>query len=332
MIPNRFDRPPLITIVGPTCAGKTAAAIAVGEHLPVEIINADSRSFYRGMDIGTAKPGTEDRQRVPHHLIDIIEPGDPMSLATFQNMTYACIESIQNRGRVPLLVGGTPQYVNAVVEGWSIPRVPPNDGFRRALEHEAEANGIASLLARLRKVDPDAAEACGSNLRRIIRALEVFDATGQPISVLQTKQPDAVPFRTLEFELYAPRELLYLRIDDRVDAQIQRGLVAEVSALIEQGLEPTASAFSSIGYRQVVPYLTGEISLEAATERIKFDSHRLVRQQQTWFRKNPRLVRIDTTAPGWMDELITMVDGFTTPWLANRPSTTLACSNMPVWS
>jgi tRNA dimethylallyltransferase len=316
MIPDRSNLPPLVTIVGPTGVGKSAAAIAVGEHLPAEIINADSRSFYRGMDIGTAKPGAEDRQRVPHHLIDIIDPSEPMSLATFQDLAYASIESIQSRDRVPLLVGGTPQYVNAVVEGWSIPRVPPNDAFRRELESEAEAIGIASLQDRLREVDPDAAEACRPNLRRIIRALEVFNATGQPISVLQTRQD--VPFRTLEFELHAPRNLLYERIDARVDAQIERGLVAEVALLLEQGLAPTASSFGSIGYRQILPYLNGEVSLEAATERIKFDSHRLVRQQDTWFRKNPRLVQIDTTAPEWLAALISMVADFTTPWLSNQ--------------
>jgi tRNA dimethylallyltransferase len=316
MIPDRSNLPPLVTIVGPTGVGKSAAAIAVGEHLPAEIINADSRSFYRGMDIGTAKPGAEDRQRVPHHLIDIIDPSEPMSLATFQDLAYASIESIHHRGRIPLLVGGTPQYVNAVVEGWSIPRVPPNDMFRRELESEAEAIGIASLQDRLREVDPDAAEACGPNLRRIIRALEVFDATGQPISVLQTRQD--VPFRTLEFELHAPRNLLYERIDARVDTQIERGLVAEVALLLEEGLAPTASAFDSIGYRQILPYLNGEVSLGAAAERIKFDSHRLVRQQDTWFRKNPRLVQIDTTVPEWLEALISMVADFTTPWLSNQ--------------
>ncbi|MGI8486050.1 MAG: tRNA (adenosine(37)-N6)-dimethylallyltransferase MiaA [Thermomicrobiales bacterium] len=307
-------QPPLVAIVGPTGAGKTAASVALGALMPAEIINADSRSFYRGMDIGTAKPDLDDRSRVPHHLVDILDPDDPMSLATFQDLTYACIDEIQSRGRVPLLVGGTPQYVNAVVEGWSIPRVPPNESFRQKLEREAEADGVAPVLARLRAIDPEAAEKCGPNLRRIIRSLEVFDATGIPITELQSRH--AVPFRTLEIELHAPRGLLYARIDARVDAHIQRGLVEEVASLLEQGVPSTASAFGSIGYRQMLPYLRGETTLDAAIERIKFDSHRLVRQQQTWFRKNDRLIRIETTAPGWVDALAGLVTDFTRSWFS----------------
>ncbi|HWV35461.1 MAG TPA: tRNA (adenosine(37)-N6)-dimethylallyltransferase MiaA [Thermomicrobiales bacterium] len=310
--PDHQEKPPLIAIVGPTGVGKTAASIALGTRFPAEIINADSRSFYRGMDIGTAKPDRAARSQVPHHLVDILEPDEPMSLATFQDLTYACIDEIHTRCRIPLLVGGTPQYVNAVVEGWSIPRVPPNEPFRQELERVVEADGVGELQARLRAVDPIAADAIGPNPRRIIRALEVFEATGQPITALQTKQP--VPFRTLEFELHAPREILYDRIDARVDDQIAQGLVAEVEALLARGISPRASAFSSIGYRQVVPYLQGESSLDAAIERIKFDSHRLVRQQQTWFRKNPRLIRIDTTEPAWLDRLIAQVDSFASNW------------------
>lgn len=315
MFSDSHALPPLIAIVGPTGVGKTAASIAIGELMPAEIINADSRSFYRGMDIGTAKPDLEERGRVPHHLVDILDPIDPMSLATFQDLTNSCIGEIQSRGRVPLLVGGTPQYVNAVVEGWSIPRVPPNEPFRQELEREAEAEGVTPLLARLRAIDPEAAAKCGPNLRRISRALEVFDATGIPITELQTRH--AVPFLTLEIEFHAPRELLYSRIDERVDAQIQRGLVAEVASLLEHGVPPTASAFSSIGYRQLLPYLRGETTLDAAIERIKFDSHRLVRQQQTWFRKNERLVRIDTTTPSWMEELMELVTAFSASWITD---------------
>lgn len=314
MCSDSHTLPPLIAIVGPTGVGKTAASIAIGELMPAEIINADSRSFYRGMDIGTAKPDLEERKRVPHHLVDILDPIDPMSLATFQDLTYSRIGEIQSRGRVPLLVGGTPQYVNAAVEGWSIPRVPPNEPFRQELEREAETEGVTSLLARLRAIDPEAAAKCGPNLRRIIRALEVFDATGIPITELQSRH--AVPYRTLEIELHAPREILYARIDERVDDQIRRGLVAEVSSLLEQGVPPTTSAFSSIGYRQLLPYLRGETTLDAAIERIKFDSHRLVRQQQTWFRKNERLIRIDTTAPSWMEDLMGLVTDFTASWIA----------------
>ncbi|MGC4191966.1 MAG: tRNA (adenosine(37)-N6)-dimethylallyltransferase MiaA [Thermomicrobiales bacterium] len=318
------DRPqssipsPAVAIVGPTGVGKTNLSIALGARFPAEIVNADSRSFYRGMDIGTAKVSGEDRARVPHHLVDILDPGDPMSLATFQDLAYTAFSDIHNRRRVPLLVGGTPQYVNAVMEGWSIPRVAPDEPFRRALEAEAERDGIEPLAARLRAVDPEAAAKSGPNLRRIIRALEVHAATGQPITALQQKR--GVPFATLEFELWAPREVLHERIDRRVDAQVERGLVAEVRALIEAGVSPDTPAFSSIGYRQVLPLLHGEGTLEEAVERIKVDSHRLVRHQQTWFRKNPRLIRLDTTQPGWEADAIARVEAFVAPWLQMRRS------------
>ncbi|MGB3328679.1 MAG: tRNA (adenosine(37)-N6)-dimethylallyltransferase MiaA [Thermomicrobiales bacterium] len=311
--PSGSVPPPVVALVGPTGVGKTALSIAVGQHLAAEIVNADSRSFYRGMDIGTAKVSPEDRALVPHHLVDILDPTEPMSLATFQDRTYETIAAIHARRHVPLLVGGTPQYVNAVMEGWSIPRVAPDEALRQALADEAERDGVAALAARLAAVDPVAAEKSGANLRRIIRALEVYEATGQPITALQEKR--GVPFATLEFELWAPRDLLYERIDRRVDAQIADGLVDEVRSLRRMGVPDDAASFSSIGYRQLLPFLRGEGSLDDAVERIKLDSHRLVRHQQTWFRKNPRLIRIDTTEPGWDRDVIGQIDQFVAPWM-----------------
>lgn len=319
MSDSRFailPQPPVVAIVGPTGVGKTALSVHLAEHLPAEIVNADSRSFYRGMDIGTAKVSAEDQARVPHHLVDILDPTEPMSLATFQDLAYATFAKIHDRHGVPLLVGGTPQYVNAVMEGWSIPRVAPDEAFRREREAEAERDGIAPLIARLEAIDPVAAEKSGPNLRRIIRALEVYEATGIPITTLQEKR--GVPFATLEFELWAPREILHERIDRRVDEQIRMGLVDEVRALLDAGVPGDAASFSSIGYRQLLPFLHGEGSLEDAIERIKIDSHRLVRHQQTWFRKNPRLVRIDTTQTAWVDDVTAQVDMFTNAWLHDR--------------
>lgn len=308
--------PPVVAIVGPTGVGKTALSLALGQHLPAEIVNADSRSFYRGMDIGTAKVSPEERALVPHHLVDILDPPEPMSLATFQDLSYAAFAGIHARGRVPLLVGGTPQYVNAVMEGWSIPRVPPDEAFRRTLEAEAARDGLGPLIARLAAVDPEAAAKSGPNLRRIVRALEVWEATGQPITALQQKR--GVPFATLELELWAPREVLHERIARRVEAQIAAGLVDEVRALLDAGVPADAPAFSSIGYRQLLPSLRGEGTLAEAVERIRIDSHRLVRHQQTWFRKNPRLIRIDTTEPGWEVGAFGRVEAFVAPWLRER--------------
>jgi tRNA dimethylallyltransferase len=285
----------LIAIAGATASGKTALALNLARYFPVEIVNADSRAFYRGMDIGTAKPSVAERESVPHHLVDVFEPDQPMTLSVFQRMALAIIAAIHERGHLPLLVGGTPQYVNAVVEGWGIPQVPPNPTLRLHLEREAEREGVAALHDRLRQVDPAAAAKTGLNLRRIVRALEVYLETGTPISQLQTR--GEVPFAPLEIELWWPREVLYQRIDDRVDRQVADGLVDEVRGLLEAGYDPSLPSFSSIGYRQLVPAIMGEVTLEDAIARIKLDTHRLVRHQQTWARRNPRSIRIDMTLP-----------------------------------
>ncbi len=299
-------KPPLIAIAGATASGKTALALRLAATFPIEIVNADSRAFYRGMDIGTAKPSIAEREAVPHHLVDILAPDEPMTLSVFQQRALEAIASILERGNLPLLVGGTPQYVNAVVEGWSIPQVPPNPTLRLQLEREAGRDGVAALQERLRSVDPDAAARTGPNLRRIIRALEVYLETGTPISELQAR--GEVPFSPLEFELWWPRETLYRRIDDRVDAQIAAGLVDEVRGLLAAGYDPLLPSFSSIGYRQLVPAIAGEISLDAAVERIKLDTHRFVRHQQTWARRNPRLVRIDMTEPDPDAKVVALVN------------------------
>lgn len=296
------DRPPLIVIAGPTAVGKTAASIALARRLDGEVVNADSRYFYRFMNIGTAKPDLTERQGVPHHLIDILDPRESMSLARYQDLANASIRDIYARGKLPFLVGGTPQYINAVVEGWRIPRVKPDAELRHRLEREAAAHGVAPLLARLREVDPVAAERIGPNPRRIIRALEVYEATGQPISAQQGKGPE--PYAAREYWLSLPRDQLYAAIDARVDDQIAHGLIEEVRHLVvDLGVPPEAPAMSSLGYRQTLPAIEGMETIVEVAERIKFETHRYVRHQETWLRKNPRLIRIDVTEPGWLDRL-----------------------------
>jgi tRNA dimethylallyltransferase len=216
------------------------------------------------------------------------------------------------RSRLPILVGGTPLYYNAVVEGWRIPRVPPNPALRAALEAEARAHGLNLLVDRLREVDFVAAERSGANLRRVIRALEVYQATGIPMTVQEGKGPP--PFETLEIGLTMPRDALYRAVDARVRDQIERGLVEEVRALLESGVSEGAPAMSSLGYRQLIPYVSGESSLEQAIERIRLDTHRYVRHQETWLRRNPRLVWFDVTTPDWMTAARARVRAFlTTP-------------------
>jgi tRNA dimethylallyltransferase len=301
--------PKIVVIVGPTAVGKTHAGIELALRFDGEVINADSRYLYRGLDIGVAKPNALERQGVPHHLIDVVDPADEMSLATYQQLATAAIAETVGRGHLPILVGGTPLYVNAVVEGWRIPRVAPNRQFRARLEAEAEELGVASLSARLAAVDPIAAERSGSNLRRIIRALEIYETTGLPMSSLEGKGPR--PYDTLEIWLTMPREQLHMAIDKRVDDQFEAGLVEEVRALLEGGLSAEAPSMSSLGYRQLIPYLCGEQSLDEAARQIKQDTHRYVRHQETWLRRNPRLVKIDVTESDWIERLTSLVTDFT---------------------
>jgi tRNA dimethylallyltransferase len=274
---------PLVVIVGPTAVGKTRLALRLAGELGAEIVSADSRQVYRGMDIGTDKPTAEERQRVPHHLVDIVDPDEEFTLARYQDMAHAAIDDMLTRDRVPLLVGGTGLYIKAVVEGWSIPRVSPNEALRAELYREAEVEGGEALHARLRQVDPVAAEKIDwRNVRRVIRALEVYLETGRPISELQRRKPP--PYRVLQIGLTMERAALYQRIDQRVDRMIERGLVEEMRGLVEQGYGYELPAMSGLGYRQVGCYLRGEISLEEAIRLIKRDTRRFVRQQYNWFR------------------------------------------------
>lgn len=302
------DGQPLIVLTGPTGVGKTAAAIRLALALGGEIVNADSRYLYRGFDIGVAKPTTVERALVPHHLIDILPPDGEMSLHHFQELATESVRDIQRRGRLPLLVGGTVLYLNAVVEGWHIPRVPPDEAFRRAAEADVERDGGAALRTQLATIDPVAAERSGVNMRRVIRALEIHRATGTPMSVLEGR--GSPPFRALELALTMPREELHVRLDARIDTLLAAGLVEEVRGLLANGVLASAPAMSSIGYRQLIPFLGGDESLDAATERIRSDTRRYVRHQETWLRRNPRLVRTDVMVDGWQTGLETTVRRF----------------------
>jgi tRNA dimethylallyltransferase len=288
-------KPPLVVVAGPTGVGKTSLSLSLAGEFDAEIVNADSRAFYRGMDIGTAKPSPEERLAVPHHLIDILDPADEMSLAHFQQLAFEAINDILWRGKLPMLVGGTAQYLNAVVENWRVPQVAPDQAFRRELEQRVESEGVAGILEELRTVDPASAERTGPNPRRIIRALEVYRNTGTPMSQLVGKNEPH--YQALQFELWLPREILHQRISQRVEDQIRRGLIDEVRALLDSGVDPGVPAFSSIGYREVVSHIRGEVSLEETAAAIRHATNRLVRHQQTWFRKNPEMTRIDLTDP-----------------------------------
>ncbi|MCL7452755.1 MAG: tRNA (adenosine(37)-N6)-dimethylallyltransferase MiaA [Anaerolineae bacterium] len=301
--------PPLVAIVGPTAAGKTALSIRLAEAAGGEIVSADSRQVYQGMDIGTAKATAEEQARVPHHLLDIVPPDEPLSLAQYQELAYRAIEGIVARGRVPFLVGGTGQYVMAVLEGWRIPRVPPHDDLRRELYQEAEQRGAEALHARLEALDPEAAESIDPrNVRRVVRALEVCLVTGEPISEQQGKSPP--PYRRLIIGLSLPRPELYGRIDRRVERMFEQGLEAEVRHLVAEGYGFDLPAMSGVGYGQFEEYLAGEASLDAVEQEIKRATRRFVRHQANWFRHDDPRIHWFQARPDPYPLVLELVQGF----------------------
>jgi tRNA dimethylallyltransferase len=273
----------VIAVVGPTAVGKSELALHLAQYFPAEIISADSRQVYRYMDIGTNKPTPAERESVPHHLIDVVEPDEDFSLAMYHQLANAALKAIRQKGKLPLLVGGSGLYVWSLVEGWKIPQVPPDQERRRQLEARAEQEDSQSLYQELQDIDPTAAVKINpSNTRRIIRALEIYDVIGQPSSQLQRKE--APDFPILLIGLTQERSELYRSIDWRVDKMIQRGLVEEVEQLLKKGYSPSLPSMSGIGYKQIVQFLRGEMTLPEAIDKIKYETHRLARHQYAWFR------------------------------------------------
>ena len=273
----------LLAIAGPTAVGKSRLALHLAEALEGEIVNADSRQVYRYMDIGTAKPSQEEQALVPHHLIDIVNPDEAFSLAQYQQLAYRAIEDIQQRNKLSILAGGSGLYLWSVVDGWRIPGVAPDPGFRHNLEEKVARIGKDELYRELARVDPVAAQRIDPrNVRRMIRALEVYREAKIPLSQLQLKTKP--PFNTLIIGLTTDRTELYRRTDLRVDEMIKRGLVDEVKGLLDRGYSFTLPAMSGIGYKQIGMYLRGELTLAAAVEKIKFETHRFARHQYSWFR------------------------------------------------
>lgn len=272
--------PPLVVILGPTAVGKSQLALQLALEFGGEIVSADSRQIYRGMDIGTAKPTPQERAEAPHHLLGIVDPDQPFTLAQYLAAANQAIAEIQARHRVPFLVGGTGLYIRAVLEGFQVPAVAPHPQIREKLAASADA---ATLYSRLQAVDPAAAAKIDpKNVRRIVRALEVYEKTGRPISTLQTKAPP--PYRVLKIGLTMERPLLYRRIDERVNKMMAAGLLDEVQGLLQKGYSSQLPAMSGLGYKELVGYSQGELGLEEAVQRIKLNTHRFVREQYKWFR------------------------------------------------
>jgi tRNA dimethylallyltransferase len=276
---------PLILLVGPTAVGKTEIAIQLAERLNGEIVSADSRLFYRGMDIGTAKPTPAERARIPHHLIDVANPDETWSLAQFQGAAREAIADIHVRGKLPLLVGGTGQYVRAVTEGWSPPEVKADERLREELEKLAEVKGMYWLHAKLILLDPEAAEKMDArNVRRTIRALEVILTTGRKFSE-QRGQADS-PYRLITIGLTRPREELYARVDARIEAMFAAGFEEEVRGLLAKGYSPELPSMSGIGYGECVSVVKGQLSAEQAKVQMRHDTRVFVRRQANWFKES----------------------------------------------
>lgn len=275
----------LIVIVGPTAVGKTELAIQLAERLNGEIVSADSRLFYRGMDIGTAKPSAAEMARVRHHLIDVAAPDEIWSLAVFQEAASAAIADIHQRGKLPLLVGGTGQYIRAVTQGWTPPEVLPNPQLRSVLEALAQESVPLWLHDKLRLLDPAAAEKIDArNVRRTVRALEVIFTTGERFSAQGGVSNS--PYRLTSIGLTRPRPALYERVDARIESMFANGFLDEVQALLQQGYSPTLPTLSAIGYRECVAVLQNTMALEEAKVQIRKMTRIFVRRQSNWFKQD----------------------------------------------
>ena len=271
----------LIAIVGPTATGKSSLALELCQTLHGEIVSADSRQVYCYMDIGTAKPTKDEQAKVPHHLIDVVNPDEDFSLAQYQSKALEAVQGIQRRGKTAFLVGGSGLYVWALLEGWRIPPVPPDLALRRELEAKAQSGGGEVLYEKLKDIDPAAAERIDPrNVRRVIRALEVCQQ-GTQFSELQVKKPFV---DSIIIGLTTDRDDLYKRIDTRVDSMIKKGLAAEVESLVARGYGFDLPSMSGLGYNQIGMYLQGKIDLPTAIQQIKFDTHSFARHQYNWFR------------------------------------------------
>jgi tRNA dimethylallyltransferase len=279
----------VIMIVGPTGVGKTGLAIELSKAIGGEIISADSRSLYRGMDIGTATPSIGERAGIPHYLIDTADPDDTWSLAVYLEKTVQLVDDLVSKNKVPIIVGGTGQYMRALKEGWRIPAFETDENLRNILHNWSEVIGKAEIHHKLSVIDAEAARIIDpSNVRRTIRALEVIFSTGQRFSTLRVKDGPAYEYWIIGLTL--PREQLFERIDARIDEMFRRGLIQEVKQLLEKGYGPDLPSMSAIGYREVTRYLNGEIEFEAARDQMKNRTRQFVRRQANWFKPDDKTI------------------------------------------
>lgn len=292
---------PLIVLVGPTAVGKSRLALALAERVGGEIIAADSMQVYRGLDIGTAKPGAEERRRVPHHLLDLVDPDQAFTAADYARRARTAIADIRRRGHLPIIVGGTGLYVRTLFRGlFDAPGEQPS--VREALRQEATKVGVPVLHRRLQALDAEAAARIHPNdLFRVVRALEVFVTSGRPISALRAeahRNHRLVPGPMVWFGLERDRQELYRRIEMRVEEMLSRGLLQEVRGLRDRGYSPALKPLRAIGYRHMIEHLKGHTSLDAAVARLKRDTRRYAKRQLTWFRHEEQIEWHRVEGPG----------------------------------
>lgn len=297
---------PLIILTGPTAVGKTALSIRLARLVGGEIISADSMQVYRGMDIGSAKIRKEEMEEIPHYLIDVLEPEEEFHVVRFTEMVKEAMEQIYANGHIPILTGGTGFYIQAVLYDIDFTENGEDTSYRESLEALAEEKGAEHLHEMLKKVDPVSAEQIhANNVKRVIRALEYYKETGEPISVHNQREREKVsPYNSAYFVLNAPRPLLYERIEKRVDQMLEEGLVAEVQSLKDQGCTRELVSMQGLGYKEILAYLDGEISLEEAVYILKRDTRHFAKRQITWFKREREVIWVEKDAFDYDDDRI----------------------------
>ncbi|NEW06436.1 tRNA (adenosine(37)-N6)-dimethylallyltransferase MiaA [Paenibacillus sp. SYP-B3998] len=291
-----MDKPKLLVLLGPTAVGKTKLSLELAQRFGCEIISGDSMQVYRGMDIGTAKASEAEQRLVPHHLIDIHDPAYPFSAAEFQERVKSLITDIHARGKLPFIVGGTGLYIESVCYNYQFTDVGMDEAFRQEQEAYALANGDEALHLRLRDIDPESADRLHANdRRRVIRALEVAHVSGQTFSAHLAAQKKESPYELCIIGLTMDRALLYKRIEERIDEMMNEGLIQEVQKILDAGCPKQAISMQALGYKEIVRYLDGELSLEEAVTLLKRDTRRFAKRQLSWFRHMKDIYWVDVT-------------------------------------
>ncbi|MBZ0200505.1 MAG: tRNA (adenosine(37)-N6)-dimethylallyltransferase MiaA [Ignavibacteriaceae bacterium] len=303
----------VVVIVGPTCSGKTDISLKIAKQIPVEIISADSRQFYKYLDIGTAKPSAADLQNVKHHFIDEFDPYEEYNVSRFEKDALKLIDTVFNKGNIPLVVGGSGLYIKSLIDG-IFDTVDTDENYRQELLQLKNKFGNPFLYEQLVKVDPEsAAEMLPQNWKRIMRALEVYHLTGKTIKEHQKNHKREVEVSFVQYGLKWEREILYKNIEQRVDEMIKTGLVDEVKKLLSKGYDKNLNSLNTVGYKEIISYIDGEITIERAVELIKRNTRRYAKRQMTWFNGDNRINWLDVSSKNDIDiaaEKIISIEGF----------------------